>query len=123
MGRVLFVDDNIDLHRLMQALLRVAGHESVCVDSGKAALEKMRTAAPDVVLLDLMMPGLSGIDVLHEARGDARTAKLPIIMYSGVSDERKIRECLDAGANEFWVKGNFDFEELKARLDRYVPAT
>ena len=121
MGRVLFVDDNIDLHRVMQALLRYAGHEGICVASGQAALEQIKDALPDVVLLDLMMPELSGLDVLHTLRADARTKQLPVIMFSGVSDERRIKELIDAGANDFWVKGKFDFDELKVRLDRYIP--
>jgi CheY-like chemotaxis protein len=120
MGRVLFVDDNIDLHRLMAALLRYAGHEGVCVASGEAALQYLKGAVPDLVLLDLMMPGISGMDVLLAARKDERTSKLPIIMFSGVSDDRQVNACLAAGANEFWVKGKFDFDELKERLGRYV---
>jgi CheY-like chemotaxis protein len=120
MGRVLFVDDNVDLHRLMQALLRCAGHEGVCVGSGEAALDYLKTATPDVILLDLMMPGLSGKDVLHAVRSDPKTSNLPIIMFSGVSDDRQVSALLAAGANEFWVKGKFDFDELKTRLERYV---
>jgi CheY-like chemotaxis protein len=120
MARVLFVDDNIDLHRVMQALLRLAGHEGVCVASGEEALSNINAAPPDIVLLDLMMPGISGLDVLQTLRADPRTRQLPVIMFSGVSDDAHINQLMSAGANEFWVKGKFDFDELKARLARYV---
>jgi CheY-like chemotaxis protein len=122
MARVLFVDDNVDLHRLMQTLLRIAGYEGVCVASGEAALQQVRAAKPDLVLLDLMMPGLSGLDVLQTLRAEESTEKLPVIMFSGVSDDRQINACLAAGANDFWVKGKFDFDDLKSRLARYVAA-
>src|SRR5438309_2006229 len=108
MARILFVDDNLDLHRVMQALLRFAGHEGICVASGEDALNYLKSANADVVLLDLMMPGLSGLDVLRQLRQDPRTAKLPVVMFSGVSDQPQIDQLLAAGANEFWIKGQFE---------------
>ena len=83
MAQVLFVDDNIDLHRVMQALLRFAGHEGVCLPSGEAALEYLKTTRPDVLLLDLMMPHDGGLTVLRNLREHQPSLLGRVIVLTG----------------------------------------
>ena len=98
MGTVLVVEDHPDTCRMMARLLAAFGHRADCALSGEAALAHLAAAAapPDVVLLDAMMPGMDGVEVLRRLRADPRTARLPVVMCSAVSDPAYVatRTCL-----------------------------
>src|SRR5215207_2335951 len=75
---------------------------------------------PDLMILDVMMPGLDGFAVLQAVRGDPRTAKLPVIMFSAVSDPSRIAHAMARGANDYWIKASFDFSELEAKINEHI---
>ncbi len=120
MGRIWVVDDQPDVSRAMVALLRQAGHRGTAFLSGEAALEHLASDIPDLMILDVMMPGLDGFAVLRAVREDPRTAKLPVIMFSAVSDPSRIAHAMSRGANDYWVKASFDFSELEARINQHI---
>ena len=114
-ARVLVVDDypmNVEL--LAANLLRL-GYEVVGVENGDEALLAIRREPPDVVLMDVLMPGLSGLDVLKVIRDEPETADLPVILVSGLGDTRHIVEGLRLGANDYVTKP-IDMPILQARL-------
>lgn len=81
-ARMLVVDDEPRMARLVQLILEEAGYEvRVCPD-GESCLETLRAWHPDLIILDLMMPGLSGIEVLEQLRADPSLAHLPVLLYS-----------------------------------------
>jgi len=121
MGRIWVVDDQPDVSRAMVALLRQAGHRGTAFLSGEAALSQLQSDIPDLMILDVMMPGLDGFAVLRAVREDPRTAKLPVIMFSAVSDPTRIAHAMSRGATDYWVKASFDFSELEARINQHIP--
>src|SRR5829696_701307 len=122
MGRVLVVDDNTDTCKVLAAVLGRAGHDTECVNSARAALTKVESGAlPDVMLLDLMMPHESGFDVLRELRGSDRTRDLPVVIYSAVSEPRYVKQAMEAGATDYWLKGTLRGPDLETRLRAYLP--
>ena len=121
MARVLVVDDQAEYCRPLVRLFQLAGHDARSVQAGEEAIKYLRAAdAPDVVLLDIMMPGMDGLEVLRQVRLDPRTAAVPIVMFTAVSDPVLERHALLKGANDYLVKGRFDFGELSDRLSRYL---
>ena len=72
--------------------------------SGEDAMSRVHDDPPQLMILDLMMPGMSGLDVLKLIRNDPRTADLPVVIYSAISDEKMIDQARRHGANDFWVK-------------------
>ncbi|HEV2294113.1 MAG TPA: response regulator [Tepidisphaeraceae bacterium] len=123
MGRIWVVDDQPDVSRAMVALLRQVGHRGTAFLSGEAALTELQKDIPDLMILDVMMPGLDGFAVLRAVRDDPRTAKLPVIMFSAVSDPSRIAHAISRGATDYWVKASFDFSELEARLNQHIADT
>jgi CheY-like chemotaxis protein len=123
MGRIWVVDDQPDVSRAMVALLRQAGHRGTAFLSGEAALEQLQSDIPDLMILDVMMPGLDGFAVLRAVREDPRTAKLPVIMFSAVSDPSRIAHAMARGATDYWVKASFDFSELEDRINLHIAET
>jgi CheY-like chemotaxis protein len=122
MGTILIVDDNIDAARPLARLLRHVGHSGVVLGSGEAALCYLRDEdIPDLMLLDVMMPGMDGMEVLRLVRGDPRTAGLPVVLFSAVSDPQFREHAIGKGANDFWVKASLDYDQLQRRIDAIVP--
>lgn len=120
MSTVLVVDDHPDQCTMLGRLLRYAGHDATCVMDGAAALEFMLRRQPDLVLLDVMLPGLSGYEVLATLRADDRTREVPVVMYSALSDPAARRRALDLGAQDYLVKALTGFDQLTAMVERHA---
>ena len=113
--RVLIVEDDGDIAALIAHFLDKAGYASDIVGDGGRALAHTLSAPPDLVILDVMLPGLSGLDVCKALRADNRTAALPIIMVTARGEESERILGLDAGADDYIVKP-FSPNELMARV-------
>src|SRR4029453_459414 len=121
MAQVLLVDDQVDYCRPLVRLFQLAGHDARSVQAGEEALTYLRAVdAPDVVLLDIMMPGMDGLEVLRQVRLDPRMANVPIVIVTAVSDPVLERHALQKGANDYLIKGRCDFQELNERLSNYL---
>lgn len=120
-GSVLIVDDDLGTGRLLALLIRHIGHDAAFVESGDKALEYLATHRPDLVILDVMMPGIDGLEVLRRMRADPQTADLPVVMFSAMSDPRFCQIAREKGANDYWVKASLDFRSLEQRLSTFIP--
>ena len=103
-GRVLVVDDNGSTLDLLSRRLGREGHEVTTCDSGEAALKKLEASPYDLVLLDLLMPGLSGIEVLRRMKAQPETAALPVIIISALDEVDSTVRCIEAGADDYLTK-------------------
>lgn len=112
MSRILCVDDEPNLRRTLAANLRARGYEVDVAETGERALEVSRQSVPDVVLLDLGLPGISGLDVIRSLR---HWTNVPIVVLSARDDETDKIAALDAGADDY-VSKPFGMGELLARL-------
>ena len=108
---------------MMARLVKHFGHESICRTGGQDALDYIGAAPVDLVILDVMMPGMDGMQVLARVRAEPRTAALPVVMFSAVADKGFIEDALRKGASDYWVKASFDFAQLKDRLEKLIPTT
>ena len=110
--RILVVDDEPQILRGLRVILTNAGYRVDAADSMRAALDAVSVRPPDAVVLDLMLPDGSGVDVAREIRS---WSELPIVVLSAIGDEREKVLALDAGADDYVTKP-FGAEELLARL-------
>ncbi len=111
-SKILVVDDAPQVRRVMRATLTEQGYTIFEARNGEEALEQIRSSPPDVILLDINMPGMDGIETCREIR---RTSKVPIIMLTVREAERDKVSALDAGADDYVVKP-FGMQELLARI-------
>lgn len=102
-GRILVVDDTPQNIRLLEAVLMPRGYTVLTATSGEQALEVVARHAPDLVLLDIMMPGLDGHGVCRRLRADPATALLPIVMVTASGEQNKVK-ALESGADDFITK-------------------
>ncbi len=112
--RILAVDDVADNLFLLQTFLESEGFEVEVASSGDRALTMLKESLPDLVLLDVMMPGKNGFEVTEEIRSNNRTQDLPILLLSA-HDEIRMQRGLDAGANDF-IQKPIDFDHLLSRI-------
>lgn len=117
---ILVVDDQHENVELMAHVLESNGYRTIAANSGPQALELLRTARPAAVLLDLLMPGMDGFEVMRRIRDNPDTARLPIMVITAmlVSDEERQR--LDRQAQCIFQKGTFWIEDLLKEVERLV---
>ena len=120
-GRILVADDSADIRKLISLILSTEGYEVLSVESGRELLDSYQTFSPDLVLLDIMMPHLSGFEVLEALRANPEQdgASTPIIMITAKSLEADIERALALGASSYLVKP-FRANELKIKVATYL---
>jgi len=110
--RIFIVEDDRELARVLSDNLTFCGFEVVCVGDGDAALSGLNTFVPDLILLDVMLPGRNGFDICGLLRQRGRT---PVILLTALNDKTDKLRGLDMGADDYITKP-FDFDELRARV-------
>jgi DNA-binding response OmpR family regulator len=119
-GRTVLVVDDMEANRaLLSRRLERSDYAVVSVESGHAALQIVAQAPPDIILLDYMMPHMSGIEVLRELRADPATKDIPVIMVTARVESAATIEALEAGADDYVTKP-IDFEVLRARIETHL---
>ena len=112
---VLIVDDEYIGRETLQSVLEGEGYELEMAENGFQAIEKAKQLLPDVILLDVMMPGMTGFEVCQRIRSDPQIAEIPIIILTALDDRESLLNALKAGADDF-ISKPFDRFELRARL-------
>jgi two-component system cell cycle response regulator len=114
--RILVVDDHEDNIELLRARLEARGYEVEGANDGQAALDAVRRVCPDLILLDVMMPKMDGIEVVRRLKANAELPFIPVIMQTALDSTENKVEGLDAGADDYITKP-INFAELEARVN------
>jgi len=117
MTKILVVEDETDIRELLVDILGDAGYDVVVASDGGAALAVVTQEQPDIILLDVMMPVIDGLQVLRVLKGDPATCATPVIMVSAKSQEQEVREAKDAGAWDYLVKP-WESGDVEAKVAR-----
>ncbi|MGH7265559.1 MAG: response regulator [Candidatus Rokuibacteriota bacterium] len=114
--RILLVEDDRFLRRACEASLRQRGFTVLTAADGEEGLRRAREESPDLVLLDLLMPRLGGLEVLRALRADERTRAMPVLILSNSSREQDVAEIERLGVSGYLVKANLSLHALAARV-------
>ncbi len=117
--KILITDDDPHSRKLEEALLQASGYTVRSVDSGPAALHAVAADPPDLILLDLMMPGMDGFEVVRQLKADPVTRRIPIIMVTALDDDGSRARLAAAGVSEVITKP-LDRWILQARIDKLL---
>jgi DNA-binding response OmpR family regulator len=113
--KVLVVEDDVDIQDLVISLLSRAGYDVIVRGTGEAGLAAALTQQPDLVILDWMMPGMTGVEVCRAMRADPRAANITVLMLTSRAQEADIDQAFTAGADDYMVKP-FGGRELVSRV-------
>jgi CheY-like chemotaxis protein len=117
--KILIVDDTPDGREPLARLLRMSGYQVDCAGDGIEALRTLQQQPADLVLLDLMMPGMSGLQVLERMRADARWRATPVIMFSAsATDASRTQKLAALGVSDYLQKAQVPFDELLERVEK-----
>lgn len=119
-GRILLVEDDRVLRRACEASLRQRGFTVSTAGDGEEALRQVRAERPDLVLLDLLMPRMTGTEVLRTLRSEASTREIPVLILSNSSREQDEEEIRTLGVAGYFVKANLSLQELGDRVTRLL---
>jgi two-component system, OmpR family, response regulator MtrA len=115
MARILVADDDVDIRELVEFKLATLGHDIVAVSDGAAAIESCRQHRPDLAVLDVMMPGMSGLDAVRAIRADPALSDLPVILLTARAQESDLETGFGSGADDYVTKP-FSPRELATRV-------
>ncbi len=101
---VLIVDDDLTLREMYEEYLKATGFSVISAQDGEEGLLKAKESKPSIVLLDLMMPKMSGIEVLHQLKADNTTKDIPVIVFTALIQDLEKQESFAAGASDYVVK-------------------
>jgi len=118
---VLVVEDDPVILKLLEVNFDLEGYDVIVAKDGEEGLEQARTGDPDVIVTDIMMPRLSGLDLLTALKQDAKTAEIPVILLSAKAQTGDVRIGLEAGAADYITKP-FEPLDLLERVQRLLPA-
>ncbi len=118
-ANILVVDDEPQNIRLLQIRLQTAGYTVLTATNGQEALERVQTDSPDLVLLDVMMPGMNGFEVCRRMRAEEATQFIPVVMVTALLDKEDRITAIEAGADDF-ISKPFDSHEVLARVRSLV---
>jgi CheY-like chemotaxis protein len=114
----MIVDDIEGIRQIVARILEQQGYTTICVSSGHEALATLGTVGPDLILLDVMMPEMDGLDCLAALRRDPRGRQTPIIMMSALCDQHHRDRARALGADEYLVKSHFTVDDLLEQVNR-----
>ena len=115
MAKILIIDDDTTMTKLLTALVKMDGHTATAVNDSTKAVEIAASVEPDLITLDLMMPGLSGFELCELLHQDPRFAAIPIIIVSARDDSESKARALRAGAIDYMIKP-FDADEFIQKI-------
>ncbi len=118
--RILIVEDDDFLRSLAVTKLQNAGFVMETAGTGDEGLEKVMALPPDLLILDLMLPNVSGFEILEKIRSTDQTKSLKVVVFSNLGEESDIKRCLDLGVSDYLIKANFTLDELAEKVKAIV---
>lgn len=119
-GLILVVEDDTFLKNLLVQRLKQEGFGTQEALDGKTALELLKNTAPTLIILDLLMPGTDGFQVLEEIRKDSRQKGVPVIVLSNMGEQEHIERAKTLGADEYLVKAHFTLGEIVEKINKLI---
>jgi len=118
--KILWVEDDSFLTDIIAQKLSQQHLELLYASEGVGALQKARKEHPDAIVLDILLPGMDGLEVLTQLKADDETKHIPVIMFSNLNDQAKIEQSKTLGAEGFFVKAMTNLETILAEIQKVI---
>lgn len=119
-AKVLVVEDEEILLTALREELENGGYAVEGAGDGQEGLEKVKSFKPDLILLDLVMPKMDGMEMLHKLKDNGETRDVPVVILTNLSDYERISEALSLGAMDYLVKANYKLEDLLEKVKAVI---
>lgn len=120
MAKILLIEDEVLNVKMYSTFLKAEGHQVISADDGEKGLRLVSEFQPDLIVLDIMMPKISGLDLLTRLRQDPKTKNIPVIVLSNLAEPEKAKKALALGAKEFLVKAKVDPRQVIVKIKQHL---
>ena len=120
MYKILVIEDDKFLEKLCARKLEDAGFAVLIANDGEEGLKKIKEEKPDLILLDIVLPGIDGFEVLRQLKKDMVTALIPVIFLTNLGQEDEIKEGMALGADDYLVKAHFTTGEVVKKVEQLI---
>lgn len=114
--KILIVEDDRSLQNALVETIRQEGYETASAFNGEEGLEKLEEFAPDLVLLDIILPKKDGYEVLEQLKKDEKTKNIPVLILTNLEEVDNVQKALDLGATTFMVKSDFSLKDVMGKI-------
>lgn len=114
---ILLVEDDSFVSDIYQKKIESEGFKIVTAENGVEAIKKLNEIVPDLILLDIVMPYMDGMDVLKEIKANDKWKNIPVILLTNLSEKEKIEEAIGIGANDYLIKSHFTPSEVISKVN------
>ncbi|PIR96753.1 MAG: response regulator [Candidatus Doudnabacteria bacterium CG10_big_fil_rev_8_21_14_0_10_41_10] len=121
MRSILIIEDDPTIQKALSEVMLSEGYKVYTSFEADGGLEKVANNKPDLILLDLILPGKSGFEFLKEIKNSPSTSSIPVVILSNLGDEDEVRQGLKLGAVDFLVKADYDLNEVVKIIKKYFP--
>jgi CheY-like chemotaxis protein len=121
MKKILIIEDHADMRELLTWQVELMGFAALAAKQGSEGLQKAQSEKPDLIILDIMMPGMDGWQAAQELKANSATKDIPILAATALFRDVDLKTCMDSGCNGYIVKP-FTFQELQAKVKELIPA-
>jgi len=120
--KILIIEDDVFIRDIYQVKFSQEGFDVTVAEDGVKALEKLESLVPDIILLDIIMPYMNGMEVLKKIKENAKLKNVPIIMLTNISEKEKITEGEEYGVNDYLIKSHFTPSEVVGKVNALLNA-
>jgi two-component system, cell cycle response regulator DivK len=121
MNKVLIIEDHADMRELLTWQIELMGFIPIAARRGRDGVDKALSEKPQLIIMDIMMPGMDGWEATRELRARAETKDIPILAATALFRDSDLKSCIEAGCNGYIVKP-FTFQELQGKVRELIPA-
>jgi len=120
--KILIVEDDLDIVDLLQSQVKALGHDSIVAGNGKQAVDMATSQLPHLILMDIMLPVMDGLDATRQIRQNPKTSSIPIIAVTALSSRKDKEKCLQSGCDDYLSKPFTQFTRLQlgSRIEKLL---
>ncbi|MDZ7798487.1 MAG: response regulator [Patescibacteria group bacterium] len=120
MSKILLIEDDADQIMMYQAKFELSGHDFLAAENGLEGLKKAKQEKPDIILIDLLMEKMGGLEVLEKLKKEEKTKDIPAIVVTNLNKQEMAKKAMNLGALDFIVKSKIPLREMMARIERFL---
>ncbi len=120
MKKILTIEDDTSLQFIEVSKLTKSNYEVLAASTGEEGMKMISEANLDLILLDLVLPDISGFDILKKVKETENLKHIPVIVFSNLSEDADVKKAKDLGATDFMIKSNFTLDELVAKINEVL---